>query len=103
MCPGVMQTQPYDEVNATKNFIENSNVELSKENIHVDVLEVKKATKKMVDLIGTYVVMSMGRGISKNVEGVIRLAEELAGAFRGVVSASQACVDADWIGADIRR
>ena len=43
-----------------------------------DVLEGQKAAKKLVDLIGADVVVSVGRGISKDVEGGIKLAEELA-------------------------
>ena len=50
-------------------------VKLDKSDIHVDVLEVKKAAKKLVDLIGADVVVSVGRGISKDVEGGIKLAE----------------------------
>ena len=76
--PGVMQTQPYDEAGAAKTEIVNVDVKLDKSDIHVDVLEVKKAAKKLVDLIGADVVVSVGRGISKDVEGGIKLAEELA-------------------------
>ena len=64
------------------------------------MLEVKKAAKKLVDLIGADVVVSVGRGISKDVEGGIKLAEELASVLGGVVGSSRACVDAGWIGAD---
>ena len=98
--PGVMQTQPYDEAGAAKTEIVNVDVKLDKSDIHVDVLEVKKAAKKLVDLIGADVVVSVGRGISKDVEGGIKLAEELAGVLGGVVGSSRACVDAGWISAD---
>ena len=98
--PGVMQTQPYDEAGAAKTVIENVDVKLSKEDIHVEVVEVVKAAKKMVDLIGADVVVSVGRGISKDVEGGIKLAEELAGVLGGVVGSSRAVVDAGWISAD---
>ena len=98
--PGVMQTQPYDEAGAAKTVIENVDVKLDKSDIHVEVLEVKKAAKKLVDLIGADVVVSVGRGISKDVEGGIKLAEELASVLGGVVGSSRACVDAGWIGAD---
>ena len=73
---------------------------LTKEDIHVEVLEVKKAAKKLVDLIGADVVVSVGRGISKDVEKGIALAEELAEVLGGVVGASRAVVDAGWISAD---
>ena len=98
--PGVMQTQPYDEAGAAKTVIEDVDVKLSKEDIHVEVVEVVKAAKKMVDLIGADVVVSVGRGISKDVEGGIKLAEELAGVLGGVVGSSRAVVDAGWISAD---
>ena len=98
--PGVMQTQPYDEAGAAKTVIENVDVRLSKDDIHVEVVEVVKAAKKMVDLIGADVVVSVGRGISKDVEGGIKLAEELAGVLGGVVGSSRAVVDAGWISAD---
>ena len=51
---------------------------LTKEDIHTDVTEVVKAAKKLVDLIGADFIVSVGRGISKDVEGGIKLAEELA-------------------------
>ena len=57
----------------------------------MDVVEIKKAAKKLVDLIGADVVVSVGRGISKDVEGGIELAEELANVLGGVVGASRAC------------
>ena len=98
--PGVMQTQPYDEAGAAKTVIENVDVKLDKSDIHVDVLEVKKAAKKLVDLIGADVVVSVGRGISKDVECGIKLAEELASVLGGVVGSSRACVDTGWISAD---
>ncbi|MBT9683576.1 electron transfer flavoprotein subunit alpha/FixB family protein, partial [Pseudoflavonifractor sp. MCC625] len=56
--------------------------------------------KKLVDLIGADVVVSVGRGISKDVEKGIALAEELAEVLGGVVGASRAVVDAGWISAD---
>ena len=42
----------------------------------------------------------MGRGISKDVEKGLALAEELANELGGVVGASRACVDSGWISAD---
>ncbi|MEG0320663.1 MAG: acryloyl-CoA reductase electron transfer subunit beta [Oscillospiraceae bacterium] len=98
--PGVMKTQPYDEAGAEKVVIENVAVKLSKEDIHVEILEIKKAAKQMVDLIGADVVVSVGRGISKDVKKGLALAQDLADALGGVVGASRACVDAEWIGAD---
>jgi len=98
--PGVMQTQPYDAAGAANVVVENISVELSKDDIHVEILEIKKAAKQLVDLIGADVVVSVGRGISKDPEKGIAIAQELAEALGGVVGASRACVDAGWITAD---
>ena len=53
-----------------------------------------------VDLTGAEVVVSVGRGISKDVETGIKLAEELAGLFGGVVGGSRAAIDSGWLSAD---
>ena len=98
--PGVMQTQPFDDAGAAKTVVENVAVQLSKDDINVEVVEVVKAAKQLVDLIGADVVVTVGRGISKDVETGLKLAEELAGVLGGVVGSSRACVDAGWITAD---
>ena len=54
----------------------------------------------MVDLTGAEVVVSVGRGIAKDVERGITLAEELAALMGGVVGASRAVVDSGWMTAD---
>ncbi|MBE6970488.1 MAG: electron transfer flavoprotein subunit alpha/FixB family protein, partial [Ruminococcaceae bacterium] len=74
--------------------------ELSAEDLKTEVVEVVKAAKKMVDLIGADFIVSVGRGISKDVEKGIALAEELAEVLGGVVGSSRACVDSGWISAD---
>ena len=74
--------------------------ELAAADIHTEVTETVKAAKKLVDLIGADFIVSVGRGISKDVEGGIKLAEELAEVLGGVVGSSRACVDAGWITAD---
>ena len=74
--------------------------ELAAADIHTEVTETVKAAKKLVDLIGADFIVSVGRGISKDVEGGIKLAEELAEVLGGVVGSSRACVDAGWISAD---
>src|SRR5699024_3314656 len=50
--PGVMQTQEFDEAKAAATVLEKVDVKLDKSDIHVEILEVKKAAKKLVDLIG---------------------------------------------------
>ena len=74
--------------------------ELAASDIKTEVTETVKAAKKLVDLIGADFIVSMGRGISKDVEKGIALAEELAEVLGGVVGSSRACVDAGWISAD---
>ena len=61
---------------------------------------MKKAAKKLVDLIGADYIVSVGRGISKDVEGGIKLAEELAEVLGGVVGSSRAVVDSGWMTPD---
>ena len=95
-----MQTQAFDEAGAAKTIVEKVDVKLDASDIHVEILEIKKAARKMVDLIGADVVVSVGRGISKDVAGGIKLAEELAGVLGGVVGSSRAVVDAGWMTAD---
>ena len=98
--PGVMQTQPYDEAGAAKVVVEKITPALSAEDIHVEILDIKKSAKKLVDLIGADVVVSVGRGISSDPEKGIALAEELAGVLGGVVGASRAVTDEGWLSAD---
>ena len=74
---------------------------LTAEDIKTEVLSVEKAAEKLVDLIGADVIVSVGRGISKDVNKGIELAEQLAAALGGgVVGASRAVTDAGWMTAD---
>ncbi len=98
--PGVMQMQAFDEAGAAKVAIEKIAPALVASDIHVKVLDVVKSAKKLVDLIGADVVVSVGRGISKDPEKGIALAEELAAELGGVVGASRAVVDAGLMSSD---
>ncbi len=98
--PGVMKKNEFDAAKAEACEIIKPAFELSAADMQTEVVEVVKATKKLVDLIGADVVVSVGRGISKDVEKGIALAEELAEVLGGVVGSSRACVDAGWISAD---
>ena len=98
--PGVMQTQPFDEAGAAKVVVEKVTPALTAEDIHVEVLDIKKSAEKLVDLIGADVVVAVGRGISADPDKGIKLAEELAGVLGGVVGASRAVTDEGWLSAD---
>jgi electron transfer flavoprotein alpha subunit len=98
--PGVMKKAEFDQAKADACVILKPAFSISEEDIHVEVLSVEKAAKKLVDLIGANVVVSVGRGISKNVKEGIALAEKLADALHGVVGASRAVVDAGWMSSD---
>jgi electron transfer flavoprotein alpha subunit len=98
--PGVMQTQEFDDAKAAACKIENFAVDLKPEDIHVNVEAVEKTAKKLVDLIGADIIVSVGRGISKDPEKGIAIAQELADTLGGVVGSSRACVDAGYISQD---
>ncbi len=98
--PGVMKKAPFDQAKADKCEIVKPSFSLSKEDLQTEVLETVKAAKKLVDLIGADFIVSVGRGISKDVEGGIKLAEELAAELGGVVGGSRATIDSGWLSAD---
>ena len=98
--PGVMKKREFCADCAEKVETLHPAFELSASDIMTEVVETVKAAKKLVDLIGADFIVSVGRGISKDVEGGIKLAEELAEVLGGVVGSSRACVDAGWITAD---
>ena len=98
--PGVMKKREFDENGASKVELIHPAFTLTEANIHTKVLEIVKAARAMVDLTGAEVVVSVGRGIAKDVEKGIALAEELAALMGGVVGASRAVVDAGWMTAD---
>ena len=81
--PGVMKKAPFDQAKADAVQVVKPAFELSQSDIHTEVTEVVKAAKKLVDLIGADYIVSVGRGISKDVEGGIKLAEELAEVLGG--------------------
>lgn len=98
--PGVMKKAPFDQAKADACEIVKPNVSLSKDDIQTEVIETVKAAKKLVDLIGADYIVSVGRGISKDVQGGIKLAEELAAELGGVVGGSRATIDSGWLSAD---
>ena len=99
--PGVMKKAPFDQAKADACKIVKPAFALSAADVKTEVVDVQKAAKKLVDLIGADVIVSVGRGISKDTEKGIALAQELADALGGgVVGASRACTDAGWISCD---
>ena len=99
--PGVMKKAPFDQAKADACQIVKPAFTLAAEDIKTEVLSVEKAAEKLVDLIGADVIVSVGRGISKDVQKGIELAEQLAAALGGgVVGASRAVTDAGWMTAD---
>ena len=98
--PGVMKKAPFDQAKADACEIIKPAFTLSEADMDTEVVEVVKAAKKLVDLIGADFIVSVGRGISKDVEGGIKLAEELAAELGGVVGGSRAVIDSGWLSAD---
>ncbi|MBQ6986868.1 MAG: electron transfer flavoprotein subunit alpha/FixB family protein, partial [Oscillibacter sp.] len=98
--PGVMKKNPFDQAKADACEIVHPAFTLSESDFETEVTEVVKAAKKLVDLIGADYIVSVGRGISKDVEGGIKLAEELAAELGGVVGGSRATIDSGWLSAD---
>lgn len=96
--PGVLKKGEYNEAKANAVVVENYKVELDP--IKTQVVEIVKEAKQLVDLIGADVVVSVGRGISKDVEKGIKLAEELAEVLGGVVGGSRVAIDSGWLTAD---
>ncbi|MDR0386588.1 MAG: electron transfer flavoprotein subunit alpha/FixB family protein [Treponema sp.] len=98
--PGVMGKAEFNAKKAEAVKIEKITPVLEAQDIHIKVIDVVKAAKEMVDLLGAKIVVSVGHGISKDVKKGIALAEELARAMGGVVGASRAVVDSGWISED---
>ena len=96
--PGVLKKGEYNVAKANAVVVEKYNVELDP--IKTQVVEIVKEAKQLVDLIGADVVVSVGRGISKDVEKGIKLAEELAEVLGGVVGGSRVAIDSGWLTAD---
>ena len=98
--PGVLKKGEYDEAKANAVEVVKAQFELSDADLQTEVVEVVKAAKKLVDLVGADYVVSVGRGISSDVEGGIKIAEELAEVLGGVVGGSRAAIDSGWLSAD---
>ena len=63
--PGVMKKAAYDEAKAKAVKVTKYDVKLDAADLQTEVVEVVKAAKKLVDLVGADYIVSVGRGISK--------------------------------------
>ncbi len=98
--PGVMKLGEFSQERAACVEVITPDFKLEASDIRTKVLEIVQQTRKTVDLLGAEVIVSVGRGISADVEKGIALAQELADVLDGVVGASRAAVDAGWVSAD---
>jgi len=99
--PGVMKKAPFSQEMADACKVEKYPVALTSDDIKTQVLDVVKEAKQIVDLIGADVIVSVGRGIGKDIKKGIELAGQLADAFGGgVVGGSRVTIDSGWLSAD---
>ncbi|MCT4605091.1 MAG: electron transfer flavoprotein subunit alpha [Marinisporobacter sp.] len=91
--PGVMDKAHRDDSRTGE--VITVDVQLTKEDVRTEVVEIVKTKKDMVSLTDAEVIVSGGRGLGK-AEG-FELLKKLADKLGGVVGSSRACVDAGWI------
>ena len=98
--PGVMTRAPFDAEKAAAVRIIRPDFTLTPDDLRTKVIEVVKDTRKIVDLLGADVVVSVGRGIGSDVEKGIALGQELADTLGGVLGGSRVAIDSGWLTAD---
>ena len=99
--PGVLKKSEYNQKAAELVAVEQYPVKIAESDLKTKILEVVTEAKQTVDLIGADVIVAVGRGISKDVEKGISMAQELADALGGgVVAGSRAANDSGWLTAD---
>ena len=95
--PGVMAKAEKQNKREDQQLIEYKN-DVTAEDIRVKILDVVKAGKASVNLVDSHVIVSGGRGLEKP-EG-FDLLYQLADKLGGVVGASRAAVESEWIDHD---
>ena len=98
--PGVMTRAPFDEARAAAVEVIRPDFSLAEADLRTEVLEVVKAAREMVDLLGADVIVSVGRGIGADIEKGIALGQELADVLGGVLGGSRVAIDSGWLTSD---
>ena len=91
--PGVMQKR--EKIEGAKGEIVTYKPQISKDDIHIQVVEVVKSAKELVSLTDADIICSGGRGLG-DASG-FELIKKFADKVGGVVGSSRAAVDAGWI------
>ena len=94
--PGVMEMRPYDESRPFELIQKEIDIPASCDN--VEILEVVKTKSTSADIQEAPILVSGGRGVGGK-EG-FALLEQVASKLGGMVSASRACTDENWIEKD---
>ena len=98
--PGAVERLPFDEVRAAKAAVTRFPVSLSPADVKTRVLETVRTQGDARTLADCEVVVAVGRGIAKDPERGIALAEELASALGGLVGGTRVAVEKGWIAPD---
>lgn len=91
--PGVMQKR--EKVEGATGEVVNVKPQITKDDIHVQIVDIVKSAKEMVSLTDADIICSGGRGLG-DASG-FELMKKFADKVGGVVGASRAAVDAGWI------
>lgn len=94
--PGVMAMNPYDEARSFELVEKQMDIPESCNN--VEILEVVKTKSESASIQDADILVSGGRGVG-SAEG-FKLLEKVADKLGGMVSASRACTDENWIAKD---
>ena len=98
--PGVLKKNFLKPKDRKEIEVIRESIELYETALRTHVLEVVKTAKKLLDLSGADYIVSVGRGIAKDVDLGLRLANELAETLGGVVGGSRAAIDNGWLDTD---